>query len=111
MVKIIALITRKPNLSREEFLRHWQDEHPQYVRALPGIRKYVQNPAIEGYREWAYDGAAELWFDSVRAVAVAFDSEAAGPMHRHEAEFIDQLSWFLVDEVTVPLHGQEPTPD
>jgi len=110
MVKIIALITRKPSLSRQEFLHHWQDEHPQYVRALPGIRKYVQNPAVDGYRDWTYDGAAELWFDSVRAVAAAFDSAAAEPMRQHEEEFIDRLDWFLVDEVTVPLQEEKPAP-
>jgi uncharacterized protein (TIGR02118 family) len=110
MVKIVALIKRKPHLSREEFLHHWQREHPAYIRALPGVRRYVQNAAVEGYREWAYDGAAELWFDSVRAVAIAFDSEAAESMRRHEEEFVDQLTWFLADEVDVDLHGELTTP-
>jgi uncharacterized protein (TIGR02118 family) len=110
VVKIVALIRRKPELSRDEFLHFWQQEHPPYVQALPGIRKYVQNAAVDGYREWAYDGAAELWFDSVRAVAIAFDSEAAEPMREHEAAFIGELTWFLADEVDVPVDAKQPAP-
>jgi uncharacterized protein (TIGR02118 family) len=108
MVKIVALIRRKPELSRDEFLHFWQEEHPPYVQALPGIRKYVQNAAVDGYREWAYDGAAELWFDSVRAVAAAFDSPAAEPMGEHEEAFIGELTWFLADEVDVPIAPKPP---
>ena len=102
MTTVIALITRKPGMERDDFLRHWQVEHPPVVWALPGLQRYVQNSALEGYRDWEYDGAAELWFDSVGDVARAFASEAAGPMHEHEKAFIDKIVWFLADEVDVP---------
>lgn len=101
MAKVIALIVRKPGLSRDEFLRYWQVEHPPFVWALPGVRRYVQNAAVDGYRPWAYDGAAELWFDSVGDVARAFDSSAAGPMRQHEREFVHKIVWFLADETEV----------
>jgi uncharacterized protein (TIGR02118 family) len=99
--KVIALISRIPGMPLEDFLHHWQVDHPPYVWALPGVRRYVQNVAIAGYRDWAYDGAAELWFDSVGDVARAFASEAAGPMHEHEKAFIHEITWFLADETDV----------
>ncbi|SQD97738.1 MULTISPECIES: EthD family reductase [unclassified Parafrankia] len=101
MPKIIALIKRKQSLTREEFLYFWQAEHPPLVWALPGLRRYVQNPSLPASRTWAYDGAAELWFDSKRDVATAFASEAAEPLVAHERLFIDDIVWFLVDEVEV----------
>lgn len=102
MTKVIALLTRSEGLTREQFLHAWQVEHPPLVWAMPGIRRYVQNPAVDGYRDWAYDGVAELWFDSVGDVARAFASEAAGPMLEHETHFIGELTWFLADETDVP---------
>lgn len=102
MTKVIALISRLPGMTREDFLRHWQDDHPTYVWALPGVRRYVQNAAVDGYREWPHDGVAELWFDSVGDVARAFASEAAGPMHEHEKLFIHDLTWLLAEETDVP---------
>jgi uncharacterized protein (TIGR02118 family) len=90
VTKVIALITKSAGLTRAEFLHAWQVEHPPYVWALPGVRRYVQNPAVEGYRDWAYDGAAELWFDSV------------GDVLEHEKHFIGELTWFLADETDVP---------
>jgi uncharacterized protein (TIGR02118 family) len=107
MVKVVAVITRKAGLDREQFLTRWQHEHPAYVRRLPGLRRYVQNPAVEGYRDWAFDGAAELWFDSVREVAAAFASSAGDELRRHEEEFIGDLTWFLADEREISLEAVE----
>lgn len=98
MTKVIALISKLPGMSREEFLRHWQEDHPPYVWALPEVRRYVQNAAVEGYRPWPYDGVAELWFDNVGDVARAFASSAAEPMHEHEKVFIHELTWLLAEE-------------
>lgn len=102
MTKVVALITRKNGVPQESFLHHWQIEHPPYVWALPGLQRYVQNPALHGNRTWAYDGMAELWFDSVGDVARAFASPEAVPLHNHEAEFIGEVVWFLTDEHEVP---------
>lgn len=98
MVKIIALIKKRDELSRDEFLHSWQVDHPPLVWALPGLRRYVQNPSIAHAKDWAYNGAAELWFDSVRNVAVAFESPEAAPMHAHEQDFIKDIVWFLAEE-------------
>jgi uncharacterized protein (TIGR02118 family) len=103
MVKVIALIRRRDDIDRAEFLRHWQIDHPAYVRRLRGIRRYVQNPGIEHRRAWPYDGVAELWFDSVRDVAAAFDSPEADEMREHEERFIGVLEWLLADETEVPV--------
>ncbi len=107
MVKVIALIRRRDDMDRAEFLRHWQIDHPAYVGRLKGIRRYVQNSAIDRRRTWAYDGVAELWFDSVRDVAVAFDSPEADRMREHEESFIGAMEWLLAEETDVPL----PAPD
>jgi uncharacterized protein (TIGR02118 family) len=84
MVKLVFCLKRLPHLSREEFQRHWRERHAPLVReAAPalGIRRYVQvhalaSPLNERFRAGrgapeAYDGVAELWFDSVDALVTA----------------------------------------
>jgi uncharacterized protein (TIGR02118 family) len=104
-VKVIAFIRRRPDLSREEFLRLWQEEHPTLVRRLPGLRGYKQSPAISHRSQWPWDGCAELWFDSVADVRDAFNSEDAIPLRAHEEHFIETIDWFLATETVVVERG------
>lgn len=90
-------------MSRAQFLRHWQIDHPSYVRRLPGLRRYRQNVAIEHRKVWPADGVAELWFDAVRDVAAAFDGPEARELFAHEEEFIEGMQWLIVDEHEVTL--------
>jgi len=103
MVKVVALIRRKPGLTREEFLRYWEVEHPAFVRQLPGLRRYTQSPALEHRTTWPWDAAAQLWFDSVSDVSTAFGSPAADALRQHEHHFIGEMDWFLATETDVPL--------
>ncbi|WP_413805783.1 EthD family reductase [Streptomyces sp. OE57] len=103
MIKVVALIKRKEGLTREEFLRYWQGEHPAVVRELPNVRHYTQSPAIEHRKQWAWDGVAQLWFDSVQDVSAAFRGAPADAMREHEEHFIGEMEWFLATETDVPL--------
>lgn len=103
MFKIVAVIRKKSELTREEFLHRWNVEHPDYVRKLPGIRRYRQNPAIEHRKTWPFDGMAELWFDSVRDIAVAYSGEEAEALFQHEQQFLEMMDWFIVEEEEVEL--------
>jgi uncharacterized protein (TIGR02118 family) len=84
MVKLVFCLRRLPHLSRQEFQTYWRDRHGPLVReAAPalGIRRYVQlhtvaSPVSERLRAGRgapedFDGVAELWFDSVEALAAA----------------------------------------
>ena len=50
MITIIEVVRRKPGLSVEQFQRYWRDTHAAKVRALPGVRRYVQSHTLlSGY--------------------------------------------------------------
>ncbi len=121
MIQLVFCLTRRVHLSREAFLARWLDVHGPLVRehaAALGIRRYVQvhtlPPAtfarIAAARGGpaAYDGVAELWFDSLDAMAAA----AATPEGRRagrvllddEREFIELKSspiWLGEPQVVV----------
>lgn len=103
MLKIVAVVKKRPEQSRAEFLHHWTVEHPQYVAALPGILRYRQNPAIDHRRQWPYDGMAELYFETLKDVAVAYDGPEGQALFHHEEEFLGEMQWFIADEVEVDL--------
>ena len=70
MVKLIAIMKRKDGLTYEEFSRYWYEKHgPLAAKAIPGLRKYVQNHAVKlpGRGEPPIDGVAELWFDDLES--------------------------------------------
>jgi uncharacterized protein (TIGR02118 family) len=80
MIKLIALLKRKPGLTREEFADRWLNDHIKLSSKMPGLRGYRVNIAINHQPdgdgiEPIYDGTAELWWDSVEAMEAAFDSQ------------------------------------
>jgi uncharacterized protein (TIGR02118 family) len=89
MIKIVFCLRRRPELSREEFQTYWRETHAPLVRSHAdalGIRRYVQvhsvddaiSAAIAGPRHSPepFDGVAELWLDSLDALAAAGSSDA-----------------------------------
>jgi len=107
MIKLVFCLHRLPHLSREEFQRYWFERHGPLVRshaAALKIRRYVQthtgeqplNDALQASRGGpeAYDGVAELWWDSLDELmgAAAKDpkwQEASLALLEDEKKFID----------------------
>lgn len=117
MIKLVFAIRRREELSSEEFHRYWLEDHGPLARRLLeplGVRRYVQthtlntdlNGALAGARGTAesYDGLAEVSWDSLDELLVAFASEegqrASETLIEDEARFIDfaRSSIFLTEE-------------
>jgi uncharacterized protein (TIGR02118 family) len=94
VIKLIALLKRKPGLSREEFAQRWVYEHTKLSSKLPGLLEYRINlatasqPEAEG-TEPLYDGTAELWWESLEAMEAAFASEIGKVAGADADEFCD----------------------
>jgi uncharacterized protein (TIGR02118 family) len=117
MIKLVFCLRRREDLSRGEFQRYWLEQHGPLVRSYAdvlGIRRYVQvhsiddgiSMAVAGPRNSPppYDGAAELWFDSLEALAAAGSTDegraAGAALLADERTFIDLESspLFIADE-------------
>jgi uncharacterized protein (TIGR02118 family) len=105
MIKSISLLTRRPELTHEQFVRHWTEIHAPLAHAVPGMRRYVQNH-IAGTRarpdipetQVDVDGIAEAWFDDREAMARANASSEAKRLHDDGALFIGRIKSFIVEE-------------
>ena len=111
MIKSLSLLTRRPELSHEEFVRHWVEIHAPLAHAVPGVRRYVQNH-IQDERHRsdipttavAVDGIAELWFDDRTAMDRANASPEAKRLHDDGALFIGGIKTFIIAEkVIIPI--------
>jgi uncharacterized protein (TIGR02118 family) len=106
MVKLVFCARRLPHLSRDAFQRYWRETHGPLVRrhaAMLRIRRYVQvhtldHPVNDTLREGrgapeAYDGVAELWWDSLDDLLAGVDSpegrQAGLELYEDEQRFID----------------------
>jgi uncharacterized protein (TIGR02118 family) len=106
-VKLSVVIKRKEGMSFEDFDHYWDVDHAELVTSVPEftrhVRRYVQAHLVPEYTgegdesklqsQWgkaAFDGIAELWFDSTEDMVAAFNEpkflELIGP---DDPNFID----------------------
>lgn len=107
MIKLVFTLSRRPDMTREEFQAYWREQHAplvaRHAEALR-IRRYVQThaqtselataqSAARGSEADLYDGQAELWWDSLDDVAAAVSTpagqQAAIELLEDERRFID----------------------
>ncbi len=105
MIKSISLLTRRAELTHEQFVRHWIEIHAPLAHAVPGMRRYVQNHIQETRTRpdipetpVDVDGIAETWFDDREAMTRANASPEAKRLHDDGALFIGRIKSFTVEE-------------
>lgn len=99
MVKMVILLHKQDSYSHEEFAERLQDEHAPMAEGLPGLERY--STAIPSDPEAAsVDGISELYFESGKAMAEAFETEAGQRVQADAAEFmrVDENETLVLDE-------------
>jgi len=97
--KLIFGAKRRPGMSREDFGRYWTTTHADKAKRVPGIRRYVINlaPDLSGSgREQAYDGFAEVWFESEAAMRESARSPEIRVVLDDEPNLFDLATRFSV---------------
>ncbi len=105
MIKVIVVLHRRPDLSREEFVRYWREVHAPLAEKMPGVRRYVINPTAEAFAmgEPSFDGVAELWFDDAAAARGAFASPAGVATTRDVVNFAQPQKVQIVIAEEIPI--------
>ena len=121
MFKLVYLLCRRPELTREAFQEYWLNTHGPLVRSFAetlGILRYVQTHTADtdmnaemvearGVEPAPYDGIAELWFESEEWLRSRRDEPevqaAFAVLVEDEAKFIDfsrsPLWWSIEHEI------------
>ena len=99
MIKVSIFLTRRPDLTHEEFVTYWTEKHTPLLADLPPgalqVHRYVQQEPvpeqIPGIATAGFDGVAELWVDSVADAAAWFTSDTYnGNIAADEENFLDR---------------------
>ena len=117
MIKFVMCLRRHQNMTREQFQDYWINKHgPFFMKnaAVMRAKKYVQShtvdtPLNEGLRSSrgmlpAYDGVAEVWFDSeadlMEAISSPDGQRLSAALLEDEGNFVDHAAStaFIVKE-------------
>lgn len=118
MLKRMALLTRKPGMSRDEFLRHWKDIHGPLVASHPNVVLYLQDhvlakerfvernpdpdrPLPKDYAGPEVDGIVELWFESREKMDEMYASPLAKALQADALKHIGTITTYVVEEHTI----------
>ena len=112
MIKLIVAIKRRKGMSPQNFQAYWKTSHGTKVRAAQCsaryVRRYVQCHTLlsdyENNNQPAFDGTAELWFDSVADKEAFYaDPEYLRTIAPDETEFADmtETQFFQTEEYVV----------
>jgi uncharacterized protein (TIGR02118 family) len=102
MIKVIYCISKKVDLSEDEFFRYWERVHGPLGARIPRLRKLVQSRRLtipEDKYSPDYDGVAELWFDDIEDLLAARETPEWHAATSDEVNFIDHKNVaYLVSE-------------
>lgn len=76
MIKIMALMKRREDMSFADFRKWIMEDHVAFARALPGMKKYTSNVLLSENPDAPFDGVSEMFFEDEAAMAAAFATEA-----------------------------------
>ena len=93
-VKGFALLSRRPDLTAQQFHEHWRTIHLELALKIKTTRRYVQlhrtEPSLPGFPSSSIDGVAETWLDDLETfLARGGDPNYAEHAGRDEENFLD----------------------
>lgn len=105
MFTVMFVLHESPSLEREHAMEYWRTTHAEIARAIPGVRRYVQNRALgspEGSKA-PFLGIVELAFDDQEAFAAAAGSPEFAAALADVVNFADpeELASSVVESVQV----------
>ena len=105
MFKVVFLVNRRADMSRETYQAYSNEQHAPIVAGLPGIRRYVVNYSLEASPEDppAFDAVVELWFDDQQGFEAALASPRGQQALADQDNFLDtsKTVFLAVDEIAV----------
>jgi uncharacterized protein (TIGR02118 family) len=106
MLKFMVVISKRADMSTEEFEEYLRNVHGPLAKKLPGLRKYVQNFVQPDSKRKppAWDAIVELYFDDRESMEAAWVSPAGAASDADLSAFADPgTTWSVVEDVVTVL--------
>lgn len=96
MFKVIGIIKRPEGMEFEAFKTWWLNEHAPKVQQWPGLREYRIN--LSTTPDQAYDGVAEVWFDTREAMDAVFGTPEGQRARASATKSASDIAILLTEE-------------
>lgn len=108
LVRNFTMLTKREDLSTEEFRDYWRNVHAPMARRLPGLVAYVQHHVVDSFArsdvpapDANIDGVTELVFTSRAAMDEALNSELGRRLAEDAKNFMSQMRGYVVEDVVI----------
>jgi len=107
MIKIQALLTKRPDLSLEQFDAHWHKPHGDPLTLnISLVRHLVHNARLadaDGLITSSYDGIPQVWFDTLEDALGLQSDPAYAEADDDQEHFMDRpkLKFLLLGETAI----------
>jgi hypothetical protein len=110
VIKVFALLPRRPDITEQQFHTHWRTIHREHALRIGCLRRYVQAHRVPttatGLAVAPYDGIPEVWHDDLAsALALRSNPQYTRYAQRDEPNFIDMERFASVPTQEVVVRG------
>ncbi len=113
MIKRYILVSKRADLSGDDFRKYYLEHHGAIVAQMPGLLRYRQNPTLPHADGTEHDisGIAEVWYADENAMQSALHSPQGQAASVSLAKFVDvsKMQILPVDEYTILSDGDMQT--
>lgn len=111
LIKRMSFLGRKDGVSAATWQDEWWQMHSALVKTMTGYAGYNQNLVIDRivngesvpFEELPIEGVVEFWFENMKAFDECYGTPAFKRTGAHGAEFIDNITTYLVDDRPIEL--------
>jgi uncharacterized protein (TIGR02118 family) len=96
--KAIILLSRREDMTEDQFRNWWLTDHAPLARQLPSVRKIVFNVCDD---TTDIDGISELWFDSETDFVAAYETDLGKRVAADSMAHVRSRTRLFVVETTV----------
>jgi uncharacterized protein (TIGR02118 family) len=89
MMKSIALLTRRADVSRADFQRYYETRHAPLAIGYFPFEKYVRNH-LQDHEDAGFDTISEFWAEDLGALTALMDGPVGEILREDERRFMDQ---------------------
>jgi uncharacterized protein (TIGR02118 family) len=105
MIRLVAMLPRRTDLTHEQFLDHWLNSHAPLIAGCglsSFVKRYEQHIVVRvpGWPEPEFDGITIQWYDSVEDFAASLQHPDNALIREDEPRFLDmsRLKFALTDD-------------
>ncbi|VVN56894.1 hypothetical protein PS687_02501 [Pseudomonas fluorescens] len=98
-VKRCGFLTKRNDMTKEQFINHWQQVHAVLCQKVPGLKRYAVNYIDRDvFPSFPFDGFSELWFESRESYEAMLSSPEGKTLMADLPNFTDTVNGVLITE-------------